>query len=106
MDRYWSLSGKLFSSDPPVLRINECYEMDYLSDETKEYMKNREYACRIYSNTHDDPLNMQYDAIIKAKNQNNMLLILAQNTRQVQILLDVQLPYNQKSPKEDPNDIC
>ena len=106
MDRYWSLSGKLYSGDQPILRINECYEMDYLSEETTEYMAGRNYACRIYSNLSDDLLNMQYNAIIKAKDQNNMLLILAQNTRQVQILLDVQLPYNQKSPKEDPNDIC
>ena len=107
MDRYWSLTGKLYSDDQPILRINGCYEMDYLSDETKEYMQNRDYACRIYSNAADDDLlNMQYNSIIKAKDQNNMLLILAQNTRQVQILLDFQLPYNQKSPKEDPNDIC
>lgn len=107
MDRYWSLSGKLFSGDQPILRINEGHEIDYLSDETKDYMRDRDYACRIYSNASDDDLlNMQYHALIKAKDQNNMLLILAQNTRQVQVLLDFQLPYNQKSPKEDPNDIC
>jgi len=104
VDRYWSLSGKLFSGDQPILRINECYEIDYLSDETKDYMQDRDYACRIYSDIYDDLLNMQYHAIIKAKDQNNMLLVLAQNTRQVQILLDFQLPYNQKSPKEDPNE--
>ena len=66
-------------------------------------MRDRDYSCRIYSNASDDLLNMQYNALIKAKDQNNMLLVLAQNTRQVQVLLDFQLPYNQKSPKEDPN---
>lgn len=103
MDRYWSLSGKLYTSEQPILRISECSEINYMSDETKDYMQDRDYACRIYSDISDDLLNMQYHAIIKAKDQNNMLLVLAQNTRQVQILLDFRLPYNQKSPKEDPN---
>ena len=107
MDRYWSLSGKLYTSEQPILRISECCEINYMSEETKEYMQNREYSCRIYSsNVSDDLLSMQYHALIKAKDQNNMLLVLAQNTRQVQVLLDFQLPYNQKSPKEDPNAVC
>lgn len=104
MDRYWSLRGKLFSGDQPILRINECYEIDYLSDDTKDYMRDIDYACHIYFDASDDLLSKQYHALIKAKDQNNMLLILAQNTRQVQVLLDFQLPYNQKSPKEDPNE--
>ena len=104
-DRYWELKGKLYTKDLPVLVVSECRELDYISEETKEYMQDREYAHRIYSNIYDDLINMQYNAIIHAKDQITMLKIFEDNTTAFKVIWDAKIPmlYKQKLPKEDPN---
>ena len=104
MNRYWNLLGTLYPGDSyPILRINECSEMFYVSPEIHEYMDHREYSHKVYSNICKDLLAMEYEAIIKTKDQNSMLLIFAKNTDMVQVIWDAKMLYEQKSPKEDPN---
>ena len=82
--------------------------MTYISDEVEEYMKDREYSGKLYTNAIKDrntidAINSQYESIIKAKDQYTMRMIFEKNTLLFHIIWDADMLYTQKYPKEDPN---